>query len=67
MMFPAAARPPRQSFLEVPLTVFWEAVVEWIVVIRPLSMPKLSFNTLANGARQFVVQDALEMTFMLGL
>ena len=28
MMFPAAARPPRQSFREGPSTVFWVAVVE---------------------------------------
>ena len=28
MMWPAAARPPRQSFYDVPSTVFCEAVVE---------------------------------------
>ena len=27
----------------------------------PLTMPNFSFSTFANGARQFVVQDALEM------
>ena len=66
MMFPAAARPPRQSFLEVPSTVFWDAVVEWMVVINPLSIPKLSLSTFASGARQLVVQEALEMTVIFG-
>ena len=28
MMLPAAARPPRQSFMDGPSTVFWVAVVE---------------------------------------
>ena len=31
-----------------------------MVVIRPFSMPNVSFNTLATGARQFVVQDAFD-------
>ena len=30
------------------------------MVMSPLTMPKLSLRTLATGARQFVVQDALE-------
>ena len=34
------------------------------VVMRPSAMPKLSFKTLATGARQLVVQDALETTCM---
>ena len=34
----------------------------WIVVIRPCSMPTASWTTFANGARQFVVHDAFEMT-----
>ena len=29
--------------------------------MEPCTIPKLSFNTLAMGARQLVVQDALEM------
>ena len=62
MILPAAARPPRQSFLEAPSTVFWVPVVEWTVVIRPSTMPKLSLMTLARGARQLVVQEALETT-----
>ena len=62
MILPEAARPPRQSFLEGPSTVFWVAVVEWTVVIRPSSMPKVSWMTLASGARQLVVQEALDTT-----
>ena len=65
MMFPEAARPPRQSFLEVPSTVFWLPVMEWTVVIRPSLMPKASWRTLATGARQLVVQEALETKSML--
>src|SRR6516225_9196966 len=33
-----------------------------MVVIRPLTMPKLSASTLAIGATQFVVHEALEIT-----
>ena len=36
-----------------------------MVVIRPFSMPKASLRTLAIGARQLVVQEALEMTCAL--
>ena len=64
MMLPEAARPPRQSFMDGPSTVFWVAVVECTVVIRPSVMPKLSCRTLAMGARQLVVQLALETNFM---
>ena len=32
------------------------------MVIRPFSIPNRSSSTFASGARQFVVQDALEMT-----
>lgn len=35
----ASPRPPRQSFLEGPSTVFWVAVVACTVVIRPSLMP----------------------------
>src|SRR5436190_1849815 len=59
MMFCPAPRPPRQSFLLGPSTVGWVAVVAWIVVIRPSARPKLSSITLAIGARQLVVHDAL--------
>ena len=67
IMLPAAARPPLQSFLEGPSTVFWVAVVEWTVVIKPSSIPKLSLITFARGAKQFVVQLALDTTFILDL
>src|SRR6187549_2581367 len=60
MMFSRMPRPPRQSFLDGPSTVFWVAVVACTVVIRPRLMPQLSFKTLATGARQLVVQDAFE-------
>jgi hypothetical protein len=40
----------------------WSLVYAWIVVIRPLTIPKLSSSTLAIGATQFVVQDALDRT-----
>merc|ERR1712003_549168 len=61
MILQAAARPPRQSFADTPSTVFWVAVYEWIVVIKPFSMPIPSFiNTCTIGAKQFVVQEAFE-------
>src|SRR5271163_1064487 len=40
MMLIAAERPPFQSFFEGPSTVFWVAVYEWMVVMRPSSIPK---------------------------
>src|SRR3989338_8694787 len=61
MMFSRMPRPPRQSLLEGPSTVFCVAVAACTVVIRPRLMPNLSLITLAKGARQLVVQDALEM------
>ena len=61
MMFSKMPRPPRQSLLEGPSTVFCVAVVACTVVIRPRLMPKVSLRTLATGARQFVVHEALEM------
>jgi hypothetical protein len=61
MMFSRMPRPPRQSLLLGPSTVFCVAVVACTVVIRPRLMPHLSWTTLASGARQLVVQDALEM------
>src|SRR5262249_36152217 len=64
MIFVAAARPPRQSFLDGPSTVFCVAVTACTVVIRPSTIPNLSCTTLARGARQFVVQEAFETTFI---
>src|SRR5215510_421378 len=61
MMFSRMPRPPRQSLLEGPSTVFCVAVVACTVVIRPRLIPKLSFRTFAIGARQFVVHEAFEM------
>src|SRR3990167_6205355 len=60
MMFSRMPRPPRQSLLEWPSTVFCVAVAACTVVIRPRLMPQLSLSTLATGARQLVVQDAAE-------
>jgi hypothetical protein len=54
-------RPPRQSLFEGPSTVFCVAVVAWMVLMRPSTIPNLSLITLARGARQLVVQDALEI------
>ena len=34
--------------------------------MKPLSIPNSSSNTYATGARQFVVQDAAEITLSLG-
>ena len=60
-MFSRMPRPPRQSFLDGPSTVFCVAVAAWIVVIRPRLMPKASLRTFEIGARQLVVHEALEM------
>ncbi len=61
MMFSRIPRPPRQSLLLGPSTVFCVAVAACTVVISPRLIPHLSLSTLAIGARQFVVQLALEM------
>ena len=61
MMLEAAPRPPRQSLAEGPSTVFWVAVVACTVLMRPSAIPNLSLMTLASGARQLVVHEALEM------
>merc|ERR1712045_349923 len=64
MMFCEAQRPPRQSLppREGPSTVSCVAVMAWTVVIRPSTIPNLSWTTLVKGARQLVVQEALETT-----
>ena len=66
MMLPSRERPVRQSRLERASTGFCLAVAAWMVTMRPCSMPKLSWITLASGARQFVVQEALDTTPMVG-
>ena len=60
MMFNAAARERRGSLCG-RSTKRWSAVYECTVVIKPLTIPHLSCTTLAAGARQLVVQEALEM------
>merc|ERR1719353_2807712 len=66
MMFCEAQRPPRQSLppREGPSTVNWVAVIACTVVMRPSTMPNLSFTTFASGARQLVVHEALLTTGM---
>ena len=51
----------RQSLLLGASTVFCVAVVACTVVIKPSMMVYLSWMTLARGAKQLVVQEALEM------
>ena len=41
--------------------ILWSPVYEWTVVIKPLTIPNSLSKTLATGAKQFVVQDAIEM------
>src|SRR5437868_10627914 len=61
--FNAAVRPPFQSFLLGPSTVFCVAVYECTVVIKPSSIPNPSFNsTYTKVARQLVVHDAFDTT-----
>ncbi len=60
MMFSAAARARRRSECG-KSRMRWSLVYAWTVVIRPLTMPKFSSSTLAIGATQLVVQEALEM------
>merc|ERR1719235_423852 len=59
MMFCDAQRPPRQYLppRDGPSTVSWVAVIACTVVMRPSTMPNLSFTTFANGARQLVVHE----------
>src|SRR4051812_15481404 len=61
MMFSRMPRPPRQSLLDGPSTVFCVAVAACTVVMRPRLMPQLSLSTFATGARQLVVHDAFEI------
>lgn len=64
MIFADAALPALQSFppFAGPSTTNYVAVDAWIVVIRPSTIPKLSFTTLASGAKQLVVHEAFETT-----
>merc|ERR1719272_676041 len=65
MMFWPAPRPSRHPLALGPSTTFWVAVYAWTVVMRPSTMPYSSLMTLASGARQLVVHEALEMIFIL--
>merc|ERR1711931_236331 len=67
MMLVEAARPSLQALAEGPSTVFCVAVKAWIVVMRPSSIPNLSSRTLAIGAKQLVVHEALEKTLISGV
>src|SRR6185369_1170943 len=64
IMLMAAARARRRS-LWGKSRMTWSFVYEWMVVIVPLTTEKLSWMTLAMGARQFVVHDAFEMMWCL--
>merc|ERR1719428_1847794 len=69
MMFCDAQRPPRQSLppREGPSTVSWVAVIACTVVMRPSTIPNFSWTTFVRGARQLVVQLALDTTVSLVL
>src|SRR6266513_4913473 len=60
IMDTAAARARRKSLCG-KSKMTWSFVYEWIVVMVPLTILKLSFITFAMGARQLVVQEAFEM------
>uniref|UniRef100_A0A0E9XPE2 Uncharacterized protein n=1 Tax=Anguilla anguilla TaxID=7936 RepID=A0A0E9XPE2_ANGAN len=63
MMFWLAPRPSLHSLPEGPSTVFWVAVMACTVLMSPSIITNLSLTTLARGARQLVVQEALLTTF----
>mmetsp|Transcript_29551 Transcript_29551/g.96573 ORF Transcript_29551/g.96573 Transcript_29551/m.96573 type:complete len:277 (-) Transcript_29551:694-1524(-) len=67
MMLKQALRPPLQSLSDTESSVGCVAVTACTVVMRPFSMPNSSLTILANGARQLVVQLALEMTLISGV
>ena len=54
-----------RTLLDGPSTVFCVAVYECTVVINASTMPNFSCTTLAKGAKQLVVHEALEMTLSL--
>ena len=57
-------RPVRQSLPPRESTAFCLAVAAWMVDMSACSMPNSSLTTLARGAKQLVVHEALETTFM---
>lgn len=68
MMLAEAALPALQSFppLAGPSTQSWLAVAACTVVIKPSTIPKLSYKTLEIGAKQLVVQEALDTMLSSG-
>ena len=67
IILPKILRPVLQSRPARESTAFCLAVAEWMVLIRACLMPKVSLMTLVMGARQLVVQEALETTFISGV
>ena len=63
IIFKPAARERLSSFLCPWSSIIWSFVYEWIVVMTPEMIPKFECSTLATGARQFVVQEALDSTW----
>mmetsp|Transcript_46805 Transcript_46805/g.105880 ORF Transcript_46805/g.105880 Transcript_46805/m.105880 type:complete len:210 (+) Transcript_46805:506-1135(+) len=59
-----AHRPARQSLppLGLASTVVCDPVVLWTVVMSPSTIPNSSWMAFASGARQFVVQLAIDTT-----
>ena len=57
----AAARARRRSLCGWS-RIRWSLVYAWIVVMNPCLIPNASLMTLATGARQFVVHEAVEST-----
>ena len=66
-MLPSTLRPVRQSRPARASTAFCLAVAEWMVLISACLMPKVSLMTLVMGARQLVVQEALDTTSISGV
>ena len=65
MMLLMTERPVLQSRPPLESTGFCFEVEAWMVDMRPFSIPKESFRTLARGARQLVVQLAFETICMV--
>src|SRR5689334_9634304 len=61
MIFIAAARARRKSECG-RSRIFWSLVYEWIVVMKPRTILKLSCATFTAGAKPLVVQEAFETT-----
>ena len=66
IMFSVAERARRKSLWRTSVNT-WSLVKAWMVVIKPFSITKASFKALATGAKQLVVQDALDTTVISGV